>query len=124
MSVHPCSALSGAPAEYPCGALDLGDGVLAWLQPNGSWGETNAGLVSDDETSLLVDTLWDADQAAAMLAGFAEPLARPPTPRGVPPPRAGNHWWGNVAVLASATIVATSAAAAEMATEPPPAALA
>jgi cyclase len=124
MSAHPCSALSDAPADYPCGALNLGDGVRAWLQPNGSWGETNAGLVSDDETSLLVDTLWDADLVAAMLAGFAAPLATAPLRRVITTHRDGDHWWGNVAVPESATIVATTAAAAEMAVEPPPAAMA
>lgn len=124
MSEHPCSALSGAPADYPCGAVDLGDGVRAWLQPNGSWGETNAGLVSAEDTSLLVDTLWDADLATAMLVGFAGALGSAPLDRVVTTHRDGDHWWGNIALPATATIVATGAAAAEMAEEPPPAALA
>lgn len=121
--MHPCNALSGAPADYPCGDIDLGDGVRAWLQPNGSWGETNAGLVSDGGTSLLVDTLWDARLAEQMLDGFAEPLRAAPIGIVVTTHRDGDHWWGNVAVPATATIVASRAAADEMATEPPPSAL-
>jgi glyoxylase-like metal-dependent hydrolase (beta-lactamase superfamily II) len=121
--MHPCAALSGAPADYPCGNIDLGDGVRAWLQPNGSWGETNAGLVTDGGTSLLVDTLWDARLAEQMLSGFAVPLRSAPIDTVVTTHRDGDHWWGNVAVPHTATIVTSRAAAAEMATEPPPAAL-
>lgn len=124
MTTSGCFALSGAQGDYPCGALDLGDGVRAWLQPNGSWGETNAGLVSDGGTSLLVDTLWDADLATQMLDGFADPLRSAPLERVVTTHRDGDHWWGNVALPGSVTILASSAAAAEMAGEPPPAALA
>jgi cyclase len=121
---HACAALSGAPADYPCGIADLGDGVRAWLQPNGSWGEANAGLVSDDDSSLLVDTLWDARLAEQMLTGLAGPLAAAPIRTVVTTHRDGDHWWGNVAVPAAATIVASRAAAEEMAAEPPPSALA
>ena len=124
MTASGCFALSGAPGEFPCGVLDLGDGVRAWMQPNGGWGETNAGLVSDGGTSLLVDTLWDADLATAMLSGFAEPLRTAPLGQVVTTHRDGDHWWGNVALPASVRILASSAAAAEMDTEPPPAALA
>jgi cyclase len=121
---HVCFALSGAPAAFPFGAQDLGDGVQAWLQPNGSWGETNAGLLSDGGTSLLVDTLWDARLAEQMLTGFAGSLRSAPIERVITTHRDGDHWWGNLAVPASATIVASTAAAAEMTTEPPPSALA
>jgi glyoxylase-like metal-dependent hydrolase (beta-lactamase superfamily II) len=123
---HPgdgCSALSGAPADYPCGSQDLGDGVFAWWQPNGSWGETNAGLVSGRGSSLLVDTLWDDQLAGAMLTAFATPLRDAPLDTVLTTHRDGDHWWGNVAVPASATIVATRSAATEMAGEPPPAAM-
>ena len=33
---------------------DLGSGLYAWLQPDGSWALSNAGLVSNGDTSLLV----------------------------------------------------------------------
>jgi glyoxylase-like metal-dependent hydrolase (beta-lactamase superfamily II) len=126
-SPHPqtgCSALSGAPADYPCGSQDLGDGVFAWWQPNGSWGEANAGLVCGRGTSLLVDTLWDDRLAGAMLSAFAAPLHDAPLDTVLTTHRDGDHWWGNVAVPSSASIVATRSAAAEMAGEPPPSAMA
>ena len=41
---------------YTKGLHDLGNGCYAYLQPDGSWGWSNAGLVSDSGESLLVDT--------------------------------------------------------------------
>ena len=36
---------------------DLGNEVYAWMVPNGSWGESNAGLMIGDGESFLIDTL-------------------------------------------------------------------
>jgi len=44
---------------YEKGLVDLGGGGYAWLQPDGGWGWSNAGLISDGERALLVDTLFD-----------------------------------------------------------------
>ena len=41
------------------GLHDLGSGGDAWIQPDGGWGWSNAGLIVDGEESLLVDTLFD-----------------------------------------------------------------
>ena len=42
---------------YTRGLHELGDGLFAFLQPDGGWGWSNAGLVVSDESSLLIDTL-------------------------------------------------------------------
>ena len=34
-------------ASYERGLVQVGEGVLAYLQPDGGWGFSNAGLVSD-----------------------------------------------------------------------------
>src|SRR6266852_6822546 len=59
---------------YTKGLHDLGNGCYAWLQPDGSWGWSNAGLVVDSGESLLVDTLFDLKLTGEMLtaAGGAE----------------------------------------------------
>ncbi len=49
------SVTSAAP--YTRGLHEVADGVSAYLQPDGSWGLSNAGLVVDGDASLLVDTL-------------------------------------------------------------------
>ena len=53
--------------DYTCGLHELGDGCYAYLQPDGSWGWSNAGLIVGDGTSLLVDTLFDLRLTASML---------------------------------------------------------
>ena len=50
------------------GLHDLGNGIYAYLQPDGSWGWSNAGLVTDSGEALLVDTLFDLNLTAEMLA--------------------------------------------------------
>jgi glyoxylase-like metal-dependent hydrolase (beta-lactamase superfamily II) len=47
---------------------DIGSGVWAYLQPDGSWGWSNAGLIVDGDQTLLVDTLFDLKLTAEMLA--------------------------------------------------------
>lgn len=53
--------------QYRKGVHDLGAGTYAYLQPDGSWGWSNAGLVSDSGQSLLVDTLFDLRLTGEML---------------------------------------------------------
>jgi hypothetical protein len=57
-------------ANYPYtkGLHDLGNGAWAYLQPDGSWGWSNAGLIVDGEETLLVDTLFDFKTTAEMLS--------------------------------------------------------
>jgi cyclase len=118
-----CQSLGGAPGEYPDGLQQLGDGVYAWLQPNGDWGEANAGLVLGSDTSLLVDTLWDPELAGQMLTAMAPVTAGAPLSTVINTHRDGDHWWGNLALPDDVEILATAAAADEMTDEPPPASL-
>ena len=53
--------------QYTRGLHDLGSGCFAYLQPDGSWGFSNAGLVVSDGKSLLVDTLMDLKLTRSML---------------------------------------------------------
>ena len=43
--------------QFTKGLHDLGGGCWAYLQPDGGWGWSNAGLIVDGEETLLVDTL-------------------------------------------------------------------
>ena len=65
--------------QYTKGLHDLGNGCLAYLQPDGSWGWSNAGLVVDGDENLLVDTLFDLKLTREMLdemraKGLTDPL--------------------------------------------------
>ncbi|MFZ0041668.1 MAG: MBL fold metallo-hydrolase, partial [Solirubrobacteraceae bacterium] len=103
------STLSGHPARFEGGLHEVADGVFAWLQPNGGWGESNAGLVVGDDVGLLVDTLWDPFLTRAMLSAMVK---RAPVPIRtlVNTHSDGDHVWGNQ-VLSGIEIVSTQAAA-------------
>jgi glyoxylase-like metal-dependent hydrolase (beta-lactamase superfamily II) len=113
----------GSGANYEKGLHDLGNGCFAWLQPDGSWGWSNAGLIVDGEESLLVDTLFDLRLTREMLAAMRDAS---PAAAGIDvlvnTHANGDHCFGNELVQGAA-IVASKACAEEMG-ELPPAALA
>lgn len=114
--VAPAPAAStryGERPDYREGLYDLGDGVYAWMVPNGSWGEANAGLVVGDGASLLIDTLWDEPKTQEMLNAMRPFHAAAPITTVVNTHADGDHFWGN-ALLPEADIVAGKAARAEM----------
>jgi glyoxylase-like metal-dependent hydrolase (beta-lactamase superfamily II) len=49
------------------GLHDLGNGCFAYLQPDGTWGWSNAGLIESHGETLLVDTLMGLEITRAML---------------------------------------------------------
>jgi cyclase len=53
--------------RYAKGLHNIGNGLWAYLQPDGSWGWSNAGLIVSGERTLLVDTLFDLKLTAEML---------------------------------------------------------
>ncbi len=64
--------------QFREGLHNLGNGTYAYLQPDGSWGLSNAGLIVDSGQSLLVDTLMDLPRTRKMLDVMrdAEPTTR------------------------------------------------
>jgi len=98
-------------AGYSRGLHPVGDGLYAYLQPDGSWGWSNAGLVVDGGEALLVDTLFDLELTRAMLREMARLAPRIDTV--VNTHANGDHCWGNQLVR-GAEIVASRPAAEEM----------
>ena len=56
--------------RYTHGLHELGAGGWAWLQPDGGWGWSNAGLIESDGEALLVDTLMGVGLTKDMLASM------------------------------------------------------
>jgi cyclase len=106
------------PVPYQNGLHEIGDGLFAYLQPDGGWGWSNAGLVVGAGGSLLVDTLFDLRLTAAMLDAMAGPTADAPISTVVNTHANGDHCYGNQ-LLAGREIISSSAAAEEMAEVPP-----
>jgi cyclase len=108
---------------YAEGLHEVGDGLYAYLQPDGGWGWSNAGLVVDGEQTLLVDTLYDLALTERMLRAMRR--AVPATARIdtlVNTHANGDHCYGNK-LVDGARILASERTAAEM-PELPPAAMA
>jgi cyclase len=93
---------------YDKGLQEVATGVYAYLQPDGSWGWSNAGLVASGEATMLVDTLFDLRLTQAMLdemrravpaAGSIDTLVNT---HGDPDHTFGNQLAGGAEIVASA----------------------
>tara|TARA_B100001964_G_C14218410_1_gene594015 strand:+ start:890 stop:1795 length:906 start_codon:yes stop_codon:yes gene_type:complete len=89
--------------------------MYAWLQPDGGWGWSNAGLVVDGGESLLVDTLFDARLTRDMLASMADAAGVKADEIGnlVNTHANGDHTHGN-GLCTNAEVIASAASAREM----------
>ena len=103
---------------FSLGLHEVADACHAYLQPDGRWGYSNAGLVVGDGASLLVDTLFDLRLTSAMLDAMAAVTAGAPIGTLVNTHANGDHCYGNE-LVSDAHIVASEAAAEEMAEVPP-----
>jgi cyclase len=109
-------------AGYTLGLHELGDGCHAYLQPDGGWGWSNAGLIVGDGRSMLVDTLFDLRLTEAMLDSMAAYTAGSPVVSVVNTHANGDHCYGNSAVTrrwSEVEIVSSTATACEMPEVPP-----
>ncbi len=104
---------------YEKGLHEVGDGVWAYLQPDGGWGWSNAGLVTGGGDSLLVDTLFDLRLTAEMLDAMQK-VTRSAERVGtlVNTHANGDHCYGN-ALLAGSEIISSARCAEEMGLLPP-----
>lgn len=104
---------------YEQGLIDLGNGAFAWLQPDGGWGWSNAGLVTDGDQSLLVDTLFDKQLTGAMLRAMAKAAtAARDLDTVINTHSNGDHCNGNE-LVGNAQIIASEKCAEELASENP-----
>jgi glyoxylase-like metal-dependent hydrolase (beta-lactamase superfamily II) len=112
--------------DYVRGLHEVADGVLAYLQPDGGWGWSNAGLVCGDGSSLLIDTLFDSNLTRRMLDDMRPVTGTRPIGTLVNTHANGDHCYGNGVVAgpeadggADVEIIASRATAEEMDEVPP-----
>ena len=100
-------------ARYARGIYDLGRNMYAFLSPNGSWQETNTGLIVGNGESLLVDTLVDLPHTQRMLE-LMRPLTSACPIRYIVNTHADcDHCWGNE-LVPLAEIISSQACYDEM----------
>lgn len=104
--------------SYDKGLVEVADGVFAYLQPDGGWGWSNAGLVAGTGESLLVDTLFDLKLTQEMLDEMAPIIESNPISNLVNTHANGDHCYGNQ-LITGAEVIASDASAAEMEELPP-----
>ena len=98
---------------YEIGLHEVADGVFAYLQPDGGWGWSNAGLLATDDGSLLVDTLFDQVLTRRMLDAMAWVTGTQPIGTVVNTHANGDHTHGN-GLCTNAEVIASEAGAKEM----------
>ena len=108
----------GDAVRFAEGLHEVAPDTFAWMVPNGSWGETNLGLVRCGDQSVLIDTCWDLHFMREVLQ-HAEPVLRHAPIRHLVNTHAdGDHCWGNQ-LFAHVPITATRASAAQIRQHPP-----
>jgi glyoxylase-like metal-dependent hydrolase (beta-lactamase superfamily II) len=102
------------------GLVEVADGVHVWLPPDGSWGWSNAGLISDNGQTMIVDTLFDLSLTRTMLEEMERvvPTAKEHVDILVNTHANGDHCHGNE-LVPTQRIIASIATAEEMADLPP-----
>jgi glyoxylase-like metal-dependent hydrolase (beta-lactamase superfamily II) len=91
----------------------LSNDCWAWLQPDGGWGWSNAGLITDGDCSMLVDTLYDLRMTGEMLAYMRDTTkAARQIDILVNSHADGDHTYGNQ-LVSGARIIASAATANE-----------
>lgn len=111
-TARPCTR-HGEPLQFREGLYQLSRSCYAWMVPNGSWGETNIGLIEGNGSSVLIDTCWDLHFTREMLAGVAEIVQRSPIGMVINTHSDGDHCWGNQ-LFADKPIIATHACLKQM----------
>ena len=105
---------------YKKGLCDLGNNIYCYLQPDGGWGWSNAGLIKDGEESLIVDTLFDERLTYEMLGEMrkAEPKSIKNIVALINSHSNGDHCNGNNCVQ-TAEVISSEATLEEMSHESP-----
>lgn len=103
----------GEVPKFKEGLYRLSGNCYAWMVPNGSWGETNIGLIDCNGKSVLIDTCWDLKFTKEMLNGAANILKHSPIEYVVNTHADGDHCWGNQ-LFEGSEIIATNACIHQM----------
>jgi 2-keto-4-pentenoate hydratase/2-oxohepta-3-ene-1,7-dioic acid hydratase in catechol pathway/glyoxylase-like metal-dependent hydrolase (beta-lactamase superfamily II) len=112
--------LAAARVPYTRGLHDVADRVWAWTLPDGGYGWSNAGLISGDGESLLVDTLFDCHLTAEMLDVMRPMTDAAPITKALITHSNGDHTHGNQLLDPAVRIIAATGTAEEIAHEMAP----
>ena len=89
--------------SYERGLVRVSESTHTFLQPDGGWGWSNAGLIVGDDEAVLVDTFFDLAITRELLDAVGKTVDRP-IRRLVNTHHNGDHCWGNQLVEGAAII--------------------
>ncbi|CAN5900164.1 MBL fold metallo-hydrolase [soil metagenome] len=91
-----------APHQHPAAVApdaaelhEVVDGVYAWVQPDGSWWINNAGAVTGDGGTVVVDTCATEERTRRFLAALAAATGDAPVRMAANTHQHGDHTYGN-----------------------------
>jgi cyclase len=84
--------------------VEVGDGVHAWVQPDGTWWVNNTGVVVGPDELLVVDTCATAERTGRFLEAV-ERLSPLPVTRAVNTHQHGDHTYGNSLLPRTTTLI-------------------
>ena len=97
--------------QYTKGLHEVGNGLYAYLLPDGGWCWSNTGLIVDGDQTLLVDTLFDLPMTADMLDTMRDAVpAAKRIEKLVNTHANADHTWGNQLVREAEIIASTGCA--------------
>lgn len=96
------------------GVHEIGNGLYGYIQPDGTWGWSNAGLVTSGGETLLIDTLMSVPLTRQMLDDFARVEGGDHIDLVVNTHANPDHFFGN-GLVDDAQIIATETTREEMA---------
>ena len=111
--------MSAAPAGAPAAAVEVSEGIYAYLQPDGSWYINNTGFITGRQGVISIDTCSTERRTRAYLDAIAA-VSRQPVRTLVNTHHHGDHTYGNC-LLPGATIVGQARCRDEVIASGPPA---
>lgn len=96
----------------------IADGVYAWVQPDGTWWLNNAGLVTGDSGSLLIDTCATETRTRRLLAAVADVTDDAPIRWALNTHQHGDHTYGNSLLPESTVLIGHRAMRAALLADP------
>ncbi|MDQ4021340.1 MAG: MBL fold metallo-hydrolase [Actinomycetota bacterium] len=88
---------------------ELAPGVLAWCQPDGSWWINNAGAITDEDGTIIIDTCATEARTSRFLTMIRDATGDAPVRLAVNTHQHGDHTYGNSVLPESTVLIAHEA---------------
>ncbi|QXC60765.1 MBL fold metallo-hydrolase [Aquihabitans sp. G128] len=106
-------------ATVDAGALhEVVDGVFAWIQPDGSWWVNNAGAVTGDDGTVVIDTCATAARTRRFLDAVRDATDGAPITVAANTHEHGDHTYGNSLLPATTALIGHERMRAQLLVDP------